>query len=300
MKGARFEEGNVANHEPWDILVKSFLDRRDAELFAAGKAVQAPVGTPSKFYAVAVGAPTGVFENWSDVQEAITGVKGPKFRKCDTRADAVAFIRANGDKDAVQALKDSGEFIDEFDEDESEDDSDDDGEEEDDLLAEQLQVQTKPAKRSSRGKVQIWTDGASRGNGKVGARAGYGVFFGENDPRNLSERLKLDPQTNQRAELMAIQRALEVVPVTQHVEIFTDSQYSLNSVTTWAKGWEQNNWKTSTGKDVMNTDIIKVVVAKIDERAQAGARTLFEWVKGHGESAGNIAADSLAVLGCSK
>lgn len=31
--------------------------------------------------------------------------------------------------------------------------------------------------------LKIWTDGSSRGNGKVGAVAGLGVWFGEHDPR---------------------------------------------------------------------------------------------------------------------
>jgi ribonuclease HI len=48
----------------------------------------------------------------------------------------------------------------------------------------------------------IYTDGSSLSNGKVGSQAGVGVFFGVDDPRNVSERLNSEPQTNQRAELM--------------------------------------------------------------------------------------------------
>lgn len=33
------------------------------------------------------------------------------------------------------------------------------------------------------GVLQIWTDGAAKGNGKVGAYAGIGIWFGPNDPR---------------------------------------------------------------------------------------------------------------------
>ncbi|OMH81867.1 Ribonuclease H [Zancudomyces culisetae] len=47
----------------------------------------------------------------------------------------------------------------------------------------------------------VYTDGACSGNGKGGSQAGLGVFFGDGDPRNLSERLQ-GPQTNNRAELM--------------------------------------------------------------------------------------------------
>ena len=47
----------------------------------------------------------------------------------------------------------------------------------------------------------IYTDGSCKNNGKIGSTAGIGVFFGENDERNLSEKLPGPVQTNQRAEL---------------------------------------------------------------------------------------------------
>lgn len=37
-----------------------------------------------------------------------------------------------------------------------------------------------------RGPIRIYTDGASRGNGKVGAAAGFGVYFGAQDPRYVT------------------------------------------------------------------------------------------------------------------
>ncbi len=50
--------------------------------------------------------------------------------------------------------------------------------------------------------VIVYADGSCFGNGKEGARAGIGVYFGDGDPRNVSEPLPGDKQTNQRAELM--------------------------------------------------------------------------------------------------
>ncbi len=41
------------------------------------------------------------------------------------------------------------------------------------------------------------------------ATAGIGVYFGPSDPRNLSEKL-IGKQTNNRAELTAAIRALEI------------------------------------------------------------------------------------------
>jgi ribonuclease HI len=161
---------------------------------------------------------------------------------------------------------------------------------------------TKPTPKQSAARtdgdtIKIYTDGSSLGNGKPGSRAGLGVFFGHGDDRNHSERLPGQPQTNQRAELMAMLRAMEIAPLTQGIEIWTDSQYSINCATTWANNWERNAWKNSQGKDVSNKDIIRDIRAKIREKKAAGAITEFRWVKGHASDPGNHEADRLANVG---
>lgn len=115
--------------------------------------------------------------------------------------------------------------------------------------------------------------------------------------RNISERLTGTPQTNQRAELTAIKRALEVVEDDQDVAIYSDSKYSISCVTEWWRGWIKKDWKTAQGKDVENQDLIRPIIALIQVREKAGGKTQFNWVKGHSSNAGNIAADLLAVKG---
>jgi len=260
-------------------IVKSFTSIEDAEAFVAGKKVSSAPNEPQKFYAVAVGTPTGIFTDWADASLAIKGVKGPKYKKFATRAEAVQFILANGSKEAIKALGDLPDDIEE-----------------------------QPAKKAKTsggkevvkpddGSLHIYTDGSSLANGKLGSRAGLGVYFGDGDERNLAERLQGEPQTNQRAELKAIQRALEIAPLDQPVRIFTDSQYSIKCVTEWALGWKRKGWVTANGEEVKNQDIIREVLARMDERSKAGATTLFQWVKGHAANRGNEAADRLAVRG---
>ena len=119
--------------------------------------------------------------------------------------------------------------------------------------------------------------------------------------RNISEPLHGPRQTNQRAELMAIYRAIEIAPKHREVLIFSDSQYAIHCVTLWHHNWSRNNWKTTLGKPVENKDIIQEVLKMIQEREEIGARTEFEWVKGHtGERDGNSMADRLAVEGARK
>lgn len=115
--------------------------------------------------------------------------------------------------------------------------------------------------------------------------------------RNIAEALEGEPQTNQRAELAAIMRALEVAPVGQNVMIITDSTYSIDCLTKWKDSWIRNGWKTAKGENVQNQDLIRGTLARIQERKKAGAKTDFEWVKGHAQSPGNISADMLAVKG---
>ncbi|OAA70599.1 Ribonuclease H-like protein [Cordyceps fumosorosea ARSEF 2679] len=272
-------------------LFRSFISRSDAEAFAAGKKVATPSEGPAKFYAVAVGNPTGIFNEWDDAAEAIKGVKGPKYKRFNSRAEAVDYIREHGSMEAVMALGErpmattaSGTTID---------------------IPTQVKKPTKTTRvppplafpQVQEDLIRVYTDGSSLANGKAGARAGVGVFFAVGDARNISERLEGEPQTNQRAELMAMLRALQVCPVAKTVKIVSDSQYSINCVTQWAASWKKKGWLTATGEPVKNQDIIRAVLAKMEERGKAGGATQFEWVKGHAADRGNQAADALAVRG---
>lgn len=117
------------------------------------------------------------------------------------------------------------------------------------------------------------------------------------ESRNVSEGLAGPRQTNQRAELTAVYRALDIAPRHREVCIFTDSAYSINCVTVWHANWRKNNWKTSTGRPVENKDLIEDILHKIEERNSLGVKTSFQWIKGHADDPGNVAADQLAVSG---
>ena len=118
--------------------------------------------------------------------------------------------------------------------------------------------------------------------------------------RNVSETLPGLRQTNQRAELTAILRALEIVPRNRDVSIITDSRYAIDCVTSWYVNWRKNGWKTSVGKAVENKDLVENILAKIEERNSLKVQTLFEWIKGHSNQPGNVEADKLAVEGARK
>lgn len=118
-------------------------------------------------------------------------------------------------------------------------------------------------------------------------------------PRNISERLHGDIQTNQRAELTAILRALQTVPPTQGVLIWSDSMYAIKCVTEWFVKWESNGWKTHKGP-VQNRDLVEMVLQEMRKRDSLRARTVIKWIKGHEGNRGNVAADGLAVKGANE
>lgn len=149
------------------------------------------------------------------------------------------------------------------------------------------------SKRDGRAKV-VYTDGASSNNGKSNAKAGYGVYWGDNDSRNVSERLSGDRQTNQRAETMAIIRAVEQdIDSQETLEIRTDSQYAINALTDWSAKWQANEWM-SNHKEVQNRDLFEKAIDVIEKRK---GKVTFTHVAGHQGIKGNEEADRLAVHG---
>ena len=58
--------------------------------------------------------------------------------------------------------------------------------------------------------IFVYTDGSCSNNGKKDAAAGIGVYFGPDDPRNVSRRVD-GKQSNNTAELGALLVAYEAL-----------------------------------------------------------------------------------------
>ncbi|KAH8991281.1 ribonuclease H-like domain-containing protein [Lactarius akahatsu] len=145
----------------------------------------------------------------------------------------------------------------------------------------------------------VYTDGACSRNGQAGSVAGVGVWWGPNDPRNISERCPGSPQTNNRAELIAIIRALQTAPTSPiPLVIKTDSKYAMKCIDKWLPLWRKNNFRTSEGRPVKNSELIMYADALTSMRKKAGQEVRFEHVAGHAGEPGNEGADKLAVSGC--
>lgn len=141
--------------------------------------------------------------------------------------------------------------------------------------------------------VQIWTDGACKGNPGPG---GWGVYMKYKNAE-LSGREhelfggELDT-TNNRMEMMAVIKALEFFKESWHLELYVDSQYVKKGLTEWMPGWIKKNWKNSANKPVKNKDLWLQLL----EQTKRHQLEWF-WVKGHSGDPGNERADELANKG---
>lgn len=111
--------------------------------------------------------------------------------------------------------------------------------------------------------ITVFTDGSFMKNKKTNEiKSGYGIYFPHEELPNVSRPFTHTPLTNQRAELYAIYKAIYYITKKLDVNkiiIYTDSEYSIKSLTVWIKQWKKNNWMTKNNKQVKNLDIINKI-----------------------------------------
>ncbi|KAL9559790.1 hypothetical protein MBANPS3_000265 [Mucor bainieri] len=264
------------------------------------------------YYAVMNGKKPGIYNTWPECQAQVKGFKNAQFKKFATMEEAQAFVDLGGPPANFNPPQPEPKFqatrVSIFHQNKREtpfssndstpttrvlpkrsrepsnsSSSNSDGERPSKLQNTGLDRQ--PTYATNEPYTVVYTDGASSNNGKHHARAGYGVYWGDNDPRNVSARLKGERQTNQRAEAMAVLHVLrDTKQSDKPLEIRTDSQYVINA----------KNWIASNGKEVQNRDIFEPIVDLVKSRK---ADVKFTYVPGHSGFEGNEKADQLAVAG---
>jgi ribonuclease HI len=102
----------------------------------------------------------------------------------------------------------------------------------------------------------VYTDGACINNGKPYAKAGIGIFFGENDPRNVSKKIE-GKQTNNTAEITAIIETYRIIENDilsgKKVAIFTDSEYVMKCLSTYGAKCYKKGWT----EDIPNKELVR-------------------------------------------
>ena len=236
------------------------------------------------FYAVAKGKNVGIFNSWNECKNNTDGYKGAIFKKFNTKDDAEKFIL---DNTATEILNNEGN------------NPKVKGNNSFDILMSPI----RPTIKETILKIEdsafipdyyVYTDGSCSNNGKENAQAGIGIFFGENDIRNVSQRL-IGKQSNNTAELGAILYLYDIIEndilTGKKIGIVSDSEYAIRCATTYGKKCNKDRWN----KDIPNKDIVKKVFELYNDKSNIK----FLHIMAHTEktdihSLGNDGADKLA------
>ena len=145
-------------------------------------------------------------------------------------------------------------------------------------------------------KVQLFTDGGCSGNPGPGGWAFVlrHVASGKEKEGVGAER----ETTNNRMEMTAVVRGLEVLNRPTHVELITDSVYVGKGITEWMKKWKANGWRRrEKGRwaEVKNEDLWRQLDELIGQH-----RVKFTHVRGHSGHPENERCDTLAVAAYQK
>jgi len=139
----------------------------------------------------------------------------------------------------------------------------------------------------------VYTDGACSNNGKPNAKAGYGVYFGKDDYRNVSKKVE-GKQSNNTGELMALIEAYRIiendVKEGKKITVFTDSKYCLLCLGSYGDKCSNTEWN----KDIPNKELVRTLYDSYKNSGVIVKHVLAHTGKQDEHSKGNAEADRLA------
>ena len=140
-------------------------------------------------------------------------------------------------------------------------------------------------------RVDIWTDGASKGNPGPG---GYGIVLkyvdknGELHKKEIKEAF--ESTTNNRMEVMSAILALKELKEPCEVTLTSDSKYLVNAFNEkWIDSWIKNDFRRGKSDEVKNIDLWEELIDLTKKH-----KVTFKWVKGHADNEDNERCDELA------
>ena len=132
----------------------------------------------------------------------------------------------------------------------------------------------------------VFTDGAAEGNLGPGGWGAVLVVDGE----VVEEKMGSDPHTtNNRMELTAMIAGLEMLPPDAEVSVFTDSKLIVDTLTSWAKGWQARGWRRKSGP-IANLELVQRAFEMYEQRPGV----VVKWIQAHSGYRWNEYADALA------
>ena len=247
-----------------------------------------------KFYVIWKGAKTGIFTTWPEVQQHTAGRSDAQYMGFESKPDAEKAFASTYTKALMQRS-----------------------------LAKKGGASTAPSatrkstSKSSAGKtssaksasispnaksdIEIYCDGACSPNpGKSGT--GLAVYE-QGKVTSLYYGLYLPNGTNNTAELSGLLSSFQIAQHfidkgqtagnEQSICILSDSKYSIDAITKWAKGWQAKGWTRGKGEEVKNLALVQQCYAHYKK---IQSKITIRHVKGHANIEGNELADRMAVL----
>ncbi len=243
-----------------------------------------------KFYVIWKGAQTGIFTSWPEVNTLTQGRADAQYMGFESKSDAeqawassytkALMKRSMSKKSSSSPTKKS--FTD--------------------------SNSTKKSSKTSanamfQADIEIYCDGACSPNpGQSGTGlAVYEKTAGTMTLTALYYGLYQAMGTNNTAELNGL---LSAFRLTQHivnktentgkrVAILSDSKYSIDCITKWAKGWQAKGWTRGKGEEIKNLTLVQ----QCFKLYQSLSNNIYiQHVKGHANIEGNELSDRMAVL----
>lgn len=231
----------------------------------------------NRFYAVARGRSIGIFNDWATCSLAIQEYPKSLFKSFKEYGAAVSYLKQHNVHQGTDLMVRQIEQ--------------EQKQEQQEAIATKKRVlgvednpDAPPAKRPfvDGKEISVYTDGSCLGNGQKHGSviAGAGAWFGRDDPRNVS-CLVPGAQTNNRAEIYAVFKALEQCKPRSHVVILSDSLLTIRGAT--------KQYKRKTNLDLFTL---------VDQMAAKMATVRYVKVLAHSGIEGNEMADALAKQAC--
>lgn len=135
--------------------------------------------------------------------------------------------------------------------------------------------------------VEIYTDGGCEPNPGAG---GYGVVLLHPRKRaEISGGFRLT--TNNRMEIYAGIKGLELLKRPCKVTLYSDSQYVVNAIMKgWVTNWKKKDWWRTNTERAVNIDLWTRLLPLCEMH-----RVEFRWVKGHAGNTENERCDQLSM-----
>ena len=181
----------------------------------------------SIYYAVYKGHNNGIFINWDECNKSVKGYSCPIFIKCKDIKDAEYFVKYG----KIRENKTIDRFLNSNINDNTECDK------EEYIIKNEDNNDVEKDVEKDDNKIFVYTDGSCYNNGMEDAIAGIGIYFGDNDKRNVSKQID-GKQSNNTAELKAIIEVYYIlnkeIESDKEIIIYSDSIFAIRCCSSYS------------------------------------------------------------------